>query len=129
MRLLLDTQVLLLWVTDDRKLPLQCAAWIEDRANDIAISPVIAYEIRFKAVKGLLPHGETAIEPIGRVAEQAGFVPLKLTWAHALAVGALSLPHRDPFDRSLAAQAIAEGYTLLSANAAFDALGASRVWS
>ncbi|MSP03488.1 MAG: type II toxin-antitoxin system VapC family toxin [Acetobacteraceae bacterium] len=129
MRLLLDTHVLLWWVTDDRKLPRPCAAWIEDRANDIAISPVSAYEIRFKALKGLLPHGEAAIEAIGRVAEQAGFVSLPLTWAHALAAGALPLPHRDPFDRLLAGQAIVDGYTLLAADAAFDTLGAPRVWS
>jgi PIN domain nuclease of toxin-antitoxin system len=54
-------------------LPRQCTAWIDDRANDIAISPVSAYEIRFKALKGLLPHGEAAIEAIGRVAEQARY--------------------------------------------------------
>lgn len=129
MRLLLDTHVLLWWVTDDQKLPRPCAAWIEDRSNEIAISPVSAYEIRFKALKGLLPHGEAAIEAIGHVAEQAGFVPLPLTWPHALAAGALPLTHRDPFDRLFAGQAIAEGYSLLSADAAFDALGASRVWS
>lgn len=57
MRLLLDTHVLLCWVTDDPKRPHQCATWIEERANDIAISPVSAYEIRFKALKELLPHG------------------------------------------------------------------------
>ena len=129
MRLLMDTHALLWWVTDDRKLPRQCVAWIEDRSNDIAINPVSACEIRFKTLKGLLPHGETAIEAIGRVAEQAGFVPLPLTWAHALVAGALPLPHRDPFDRLLSAQAIAEGYALLSADAAFDALGAPRLWS
>ena len=121
--------MLLWWVTDDRKLPGQCADWIEDRSHDIAISPVSANEIRFKALKGLLPHGEAAIEAIGRVAEQAGFVLLPLIWPHALAAGALPLPHRDPFDRLLAGQAIAEGYALLSADAAFDALGVPRVWS
>lgn len=57
MRLLLDTHVQLWWVTGDAKPPHQCAAWIEDRANDIAISAVSAYEIRFKAMKGLLPNG------------------------------------------------------------------------
>ena len=72
---------------------------------------------------------EAAIEAIGRVAEQAGFVSLPLTWAHALAAGALPLPHRDPFDLMLAGQAVAEGYMLLSADAAFDTLGVSRIWT
>jgi PIN domain nuclease of toxin-antitoxin system len=129
MRLLLDTHVLLWWVTDDPKLPHRCSAWIEDRTNDVAISAVSAYEIRFKALKGLLPHGEAAIAEIALVASRAGFVFLPLTWPHAEAAGALPLPHRDPFDRLLAGQAITEGYALLSADAAFDSLKATRVWS
>jgi len=129
MRLLLDTHVLLWWVTGDRKLPTQCVAWIVDRANEIAISPVSAYEIRFKAHKGLLPHGEAALEAIERVVGSAGFLSMPLTWAHAIAAGTLPMTHRDPFDRLLAGQAIAEGYSLLSADAAFDHLGAVRVWA
>ena len=129
MRLLLDTHVLLWWVTDDPKLPRQCATWIEDRANDIAISPVSAYEIRFKTLKGLLPHGEAAIVEIARVVETAGFSFVPLTWRHAAAAGTLPLPHRDPFDRLLAGQAIVEAYQLLSTDAAFDLLGTARVWA
>ena len=129
MRLLLDTHVLLWWVTDDPKLPDRCAAWIEDKSHDVAISPVSAYEIRFKAQKGLLPHGMAAIEEIERVADQAGFGSLPLTWSHAIAAAALPLPHRDPFDRLLAGQAIIEGYSILSADTAFDTLAAPRMWS
>lgn len=129
MRLLLDTHVLLWWVADDPKLPRQCATWIDDRSQDIAISSVSAHEIRFKAMKGLPPHGEGAIVEIARVADRAGFLSLPLTWSHAIAAGALPLPHRDPFDRLLAGQAMTEGYTLLSADEAFDSLGAARLWS
>jgi PIN domain nuclease of toxin-antitoxin system len=129
MRLLLDTHVLLWWVTDDPKLPHKCADLVENKTHDIAISPISAYEIRFKALKGLLPHGEAAIEDIARVASQAGFTSLPLTWSHAITAGTLPLPHRDPFDRLLAGQAITEGYSILSADSAFDALGATRVWS
>jgi PIN domain nuclease of toxin-antitoxin system len=128
MRLLLDTHVLLWWVTDDPKLPRRCVALIEDQANDIAISPVSAYEIRFKTLKGLLPHGEPALIEITRIAETAGFSFLPLTCTHAEAAGALPLPHRDPFDRLLAAQAIVEGYDVLSAEMAFDGLGVARIW-
>lgn len=38
-----------------------------------------------------------------------GFRVLPLGLAHALAAGALDWPHRDPIDRMLAAQAVAEG--------------------
>jgi PIN domain nuclease of toxin-antitoxin system len=39
-----------------------------------------------------------------------------VTGEHALAVESLPLLHRDPFDRILIAQSIAEGLTLLTAD-------------
>ncbi len=128
MRLLLDTHALLWWVTDDPKLPARCTARIEDRANTVAISPVSAYELRFKAQKGLLLSGIDVVAEIEQIAAAAGLQFLPLTWHHALAAGALPLPHRDPFDRLLAAQAIIDGYAVLSVDAALDGLGAARVW-
>jgi PIN domain nuclease of toxin-antitoxin system len=44
----------------------------------------------------------------------AGFQPLPITIAHALQTDSLPPHHRDPFDRMLVAQALVEGYTLLS---------------
>ena len=128
MRLLLDTHVLLWWLLDDPKLPARCGAWIEDRANDVAVSPVSGYELRFKATKGLLPGGDALAADIAVAADLAGFSIISLTLQHAVLAGALPLPHRDPFDRLLAAQAIVDGFALLSADAAFDGLGAPRVW-
>lgn len=128
MRILLDTHALLWWMTGDAKLPERCAQWIEDRQNDVAVSPVSAYEIRFKATKGLLPGGDALAADIGAIAVRAGFRVLDLSLEHALAAGVLPLPHRDPFDRLLAAQAIVEGYEILSADEAFDVLGAQRAW-
>ena len=128
MRLLLDTHALLWWLLDDPKLPPRCAAWLQDRANDVAISPVSAYELRFKARKGLLHGVEDLIEDVPAFAAREGFVILPLSWSHTLAAGALPLPHRDPFDRLLAGQALVEGYDLLSVDVAFDRLGVTRVW-
>ena len=128
MRLLLDTHTLLWWLTDDPKLPARCADLIEDPTNDVAISPVSGYELRFKATKGLLPGGDTVVADIGPMAVRAGISILQLTLAHALLAGVLPLPHRDPFDRLLAAQAQLDGYVMLSADEAFDGLGAQRTW-
>jgi len=44
------------------------------------------------------------------------------------AAGSLAIPHKDPFDRLLIAQAVLEGMTLVSNEAAFDAFGVSRLW-
>jgi PIN domain nuclease of toxin-antitoxin system len=58
LRLLLDTHALLWWLTDNPKLPVLTGRWIDDQANEIAVSPVSTYELRFKALKGLLPGGD-----------------------------------------------------------------------
>ena len=47
-----------------------------------------------------------------------------------MSIGIKDLPlhHRDPFDRLLAAQALEEGLTLLSADLSFDAYAVPRIW-
>jgi PIN domain nuclease of toxin-antitoxin system len=46
----------------------------------------------------------------------SGFTVLDFTVAHAAAMRDLPWHHRDPFDRMLVSQALAEGLTLLSAD-------------
>jgi PIN domain nuclease of toxin-antitoxin system len=51
-----------------------------------------------------------------------------VTLDHALRAGSLSGEHRDPFDRMLIAQALAEGMPLVSNEALFESFGVARVW-
>lgn len=128
MRLLLDTHTLLWWVADDAKLPESCARLINDKANNVAVSVVSAYEIRFKATKGLLPNGEALALQLGDLAARAEFDVLPVTLDHALRAGAFSMDHRDPFDRLIGAQAIVGDYVLVSNDSALDQFGVQRVW-
>ena len=59
--------------------------------------------------------------------ERAGFLELPLTSAHAARAGLLPHPHRDPFDRLLAAQALLEGLPIASGDAVFDQLLVERL--
>ena len=47
---------------------------------------------------------------------------------HALSAGSLNHAHRDPFDRMLAAQAMAEHMTLVTSDSACKTLGAETIW-
>jgi PIN domain nuclease of toxin-antitoxin system len=58
----------------------------------------------------------------------AGFVTIPVASSDASQAGLLKSDHRDPFDRLIAAQAIAGKMPVLSIDTAFDALGAERVW-
>lgn len=113
MRFLLDTHVLL-WISGDPdRLPRQTRNLLEDRANTLVFSVVSIWEI---AIKRGLGRPEFQLEPLGfrNALIENGLEELLITSAHAAGVASLPDLHRDPFDRLLVAQAIAEGLNLLS---------------
>ena len=60
--------------------------------------------------------------------EDAGCAPLAIDAASALRAGRLAGEHRDPFDRMIAAQALAGDIPVLSADAKLNAFGVRRIW-
>ena len=113
MKLLLDTHILLWVMRDARELSAAARDFIE-RADDVYVSSVSLWESAIKSAMGKLPLAPQALEA---GALRAGFIPLPVTWAHALAVDALPMLHRDPFDRMLVAQAVSEPLQLLTHDA------------
>jgi PIN domain nuclease of toxin-antitoxin system len=111
--LLLDTHVLLWWLDDPEQLSKQARKAIRDGKNIIYVSAVVAWEIAIKKALGKLDAPDDLEEALAA----NRFLPLPITIPHALAV--LSLPdhHRDPFDRLLIAQALHEGFRLVSRDA------------
>lgn len=110
MRLLLDTHVAIWWLSGGRQLSITTRRAIE-RAEDAFLSPVSLWEMFVKQDAGRLDL------PLGFVdALRADFVELPLTFEHALQGRALPLLHRDPFDRILIAQALAERLTIVTAD-------------
>jgi PIN domain nuclease of toxin-antitoxin system len=106
MRLLLDTHALL-WALDAPARLGEARVTIEDPRNEIFFSAASIWEIAIKA--GLkrtdfLHSPDTILA--GAVA--TGFVELPLRAAVTTRVAALPMYHRDPFDRLLVAQAMAE---------------------
>ncbi|MEQ1853227.1 MAG: type II toxin-antitoxin system VapC family toxin, partial [Chthoniobacteraceae bacterium] len=53
---------------------------------------------------------------------------LPIADAHLVGVSALPFHHRDPFDRLLIAQALADGMAVVGNDGAFDDYGVTRVW-
>ena len=109
MSLLLDTHVILWWLTDDPALSDDVKTRLDDEP-DVYVSPASLWEVTIKQSIGKLS------EPID-VAEEirdSGFRELPITFNHAIAAGRLPPIHHDPFDRMLVAQAQCEGLTLAS---------------
>jgi PIN domain nuclease of toxin-antitoxin system len=53
---------------------------------------------------------------------------LEITFGHIEVVASLPLHHRDPFDRLIIAQFMAQQIPILSVDAIFDAYAIARVW-
>ena len=109
MRLLLDTHVLLWWLTG-AKLTRPAHEAIAEPTNQVFVSPATTWELVIKAGLGRL----TMPAELPDVLEAQNLLPLPVTLAHSLAVGGLPPVHRDPFDRLLIAQALHEGLTLVT---------------
>lgn len=112
MSLLLDTHVVLWWLTDDPTL----AAGIKERLDhepDIYVSPATIWEVAVKQSIGKLNMPTDLPERI----RDSGFRHLHITAEHGIVAGRLPLIHRDPFDRMLIAQAQVEQLTLVTRDA------------
>jgi PIN domain nuclease of toxin-antitoxin system len=115
-------------VLDDPRLSPSATAVILDRRNNIYVSPASHWEI---AIKFSL--GRYRLQADFEVFWEAGmrnsdFQGLPISVRHTARMIALPFHHKDPFDRLLAAQSLADRLDLISADTAFDAYGVTRTW-
>ncbi len=120
MKLLLDTHILLWWVSKDRHLPTKAWRLIENSRNDIIVSSASIWEVAVKRALGKL--GVDLLE-MEEAIVQYGFEQLSVTTRHAIEVASLPTYHNDPFDRMLVAQCIVETAYLLTHDATLSKYG------
>lgn len=128
MQALLDTHTFLWWVLGEPALSRTARRFIANPANQIFVSAASAWEISTKYRLGKLPAAAQLVSRFPQIILDQGFVPLAITIVHSILAGAFEAPHRDPFDRMLAAQSLAEDMPLLSDDARIDQFGATRIW-
>jgi PIN domain nuclease of toxin-antitoxin system len=128
MKVLLDTHVLLWATLSPDSLSRTAAEIIADEGNIVLVSAASAWEIATKERIGKLPGAEILERDFLDVMEDAGYTLLAIDVASALRAGRLLGEHRDPFDRMIAAQALAEDIPILSTDSKLDEFGIRRVW-
>lgn len=120
MNLLLDTHVLLWWLDEDARLPPHHRALLENRRQPVAVSIASLWEMTIKAALGKLELQDD-LPTIEAILQRQDIAILPIQIPHLERLLELPRHHRDPFDRLIIAQAIAEHMTLLSDDDKFSA--------
>lgn len=92
------------------------------------MSAATAWEIAVKCHIGKLNFDSAFLTAFDERARELGFAPLPVEATHAVRGATIDAPHKDPFDRMLAGQALVEGITMVSADPAFRLLGVEPRW-
>lgn len=123
MRLLLDTHFALWWQTGDPRVT-DAVCQLVETADEILVSQVSLWELTIKAGLGKL---RIDLPVFAEQVEAMGFTWLPIDNAHILKLA--DLPnfedHRDPFDRLLVAQSLAEPLILLTIDAKLARYGST----
>jgi len=114
MKLLFDTHAFIWWDSDPSKLSPRILALCQDRSNLLLLSVASAWEIQIKQQLGKLELEAPLAELVQRQREVNGVEVLPVLLDHVLALHNMPPHHRDPFDRILIAQALAENATLVT---------------
>lgn len=125
MRLLLDTHIAIWAVLDAPMLAPDARQWIQNPANDVAVSLASLWEIAIK--NGLRRQSKGAIGlSVGMAGEEfaaASFDIQPFDIEVLQRVEQLPHHHGDPFDRLIVATAMTYGYRLLTHDQALAAYG------
>jgi PIN domain nuclease of toxin-antitoxin system len=129
MRILLDAHALLWWLGEDAKLSSDAREAIET-AEEPLIGAGTLVEIAVKRSLGKLPIDRDWPER----AQSDGFSVLPISWPHIAQLERLPYltiggrKHQDPFDRLLAAQALADMIPIVTRDPALPAYGGATIW-
>lgn len=128
LELLLDTHALLWWLAEPDRLSPAAQAAIAEPANGVHVSAASGWEIATKVRLGKLPAARELLDDLPELLAAQGFQLLPITLQHGLHAGSYPMPHRDPFDRLLAAQAELAMLTLVTVDPALQAFPCQLLW-
>jgi PIN domain nuclease of toxin-antitoxin system len=127
-RVLLDTHAFLWWVDGGERLSTRARRAIANPGNECLLSLASAWEMAIKVSLGKLELPGTPERFLSDQLAANRFRLLALDLRHVSGVASLPFHHRDPFDRLLAAQALAERIPIVSADPVFRRYGVRRLW-
>jgi PIN domain nuclease of toxin-antitoxin system len=118
MKLLLDTQVFLWFISADGHLPVAWRDAICDSANEVHLSIASVWEAVIKSQLGKLTLPGPAEVYLPRARRRHHIRTVAISEGTILELAQLPPLHRDPFDRIIVAHARQHGLTLMTVDAA-----------
>ena len=128
MKLLLDTHALLWMLDGAEELSARAGREIADAANTKFVSVASLWEIAIKVSTRKLTVRQPLADLIAELRSTGMIHVLPIADAHLVGASTLPFHHRDPFDRLIIAQALADGMAVVGNDGVFDDYGVTRVW-
>jgi PIN domain nuclease of toxin-antitoxin system len=130
MTLLLDTHTLVWFAFDDPRVSPRARLLLEDRRNELLMSPASLWEMAIKIGIGKWQLETSYQELMDSLWIEYSVTLLPIVPKHTCMLVEMIQPqnHRDPFDRMLVAQALVEELPLVSVDEKLDQYGIERIW-
>lgn len=128
MTALLDTHVLIWAGRQDHRISAKGRGLLSAPNSVIYVSAASAWEIATKVRLGKLPEAVQLEADFINLVVGAGYKLLPISTEDALRSGRLPGDHRDPWDRMIAAQALALDIPVISGDIKLDGFGVTRIW-
>jgi len=125
---LLDTHTLIWAATNPLRLGRAATVVLADPQNEILVSAASAWEIATKVRLGKMPESEPMEGRFMEAIDEAGYTLISIDAETTLRAGRLIGNHRDPFDRIIAAHALAMDIPVISKDPRLDLFGIRRIW-
>jgi len=122
MKLLLDTHAFIWWDSEPARLSPQALTLCQSAENVLMFSVASAWEMQIKLQLGKLKLSLPLKDIIESQQQTNQIAILPITIPHVFALGNLPAHHKDPFDRLLIAQAIAEDAVLITGDKLFASI-------
>ena len=128
MKVLLDTHAFIWAVLSPGKLSARVRDLLAESRCGVVVSAATTWEIATKFRLGKLPGAAQLVADYAYAQRRFQAEELALSNVHALKAGLWDAPHRDPFDRMLAAQSAVERLPLISCDPAMAPFGIEIIW-
>lgn len=127
MKLLIDSHVVIWFISEKNKVPKNVLELIRNSDNTCYVSIATLWELSIKYSLGRL-YLNISLSALFSIIQESGFLILPIDSKHIITNSSLPFHHYDPFDRIIISQAISEQFQLISKDKKFKEYLPNIIW-